>query len=80
MVKLLWRYGASIEAEVKTHIPPLHAAICGGQGEVVRWLLEQGVDVTSRYGGYYWRGGRVGNVNAEELVLFLSPIESPPIY
>lgn len=45
MVKLLWRYGASIEAEVETHILPLHAALHGGQAEVVRWLLAHGADV-----------------------------------
>ena len=42
IVKLLWQYGASIEAEIETHIPPLHAVIRGGQVEVIRWLLEQG--------------------------------------
>jgi len=37
MLKLLLRYGASIEDETAIHIPPLHAAIRGGQVEVVWW-------------------------------------------
>ncbi|WP_034603692.1 ankyrin repeat domain-containing protein [Halodesulfovibrio aestuarii] len=53
MAKLLWQYGASIDAEIETHVAPLYAAIRGGQVEVVRWLLEQGVTVKSAYAGYY---------------------------
>ncbi|WP_290920239.1 ankyrin repeat domain-containing protein [Halodesulfovibrio sp.] len=71
IVKLLWRYGASIEAEIKTHIPPLHATIRGGQVEIVCWLLEHGADVTSRYGGYYWRGRFMDEVDAVTLAAYL---------
>lgn len=39
MVNLLWMFGASIEAEAETFVPPLHAAIRGGHEEIVRWLL-----------------------------------------
>lgn len=71
MVKLLWRYGASIEAEIETHIPPLHSAIRSGQVEIVCWLLEHGADVTSLYGGYYWRGRFINEVDAVTLAAYL---------
>lgn len=64
MAKLLWMFGASIEAEIETHIPPLHSAIRGGKVEVVHWLLELGANVKSEYGGYYWCGHWVKKVDA----------------
>ena len=39
MAKLLWMLGASVEPQLGTQIPPLKAAIRGGQLEIIRWLL-----------------------------------------
>ncbi|WP_430734357.1 hypothetical protein [Halodesulfovibrio aestuarii] len=50
----------------------MHAAILGRPVKFVRWLLEQGADVTSRYSGYYWCVQRMEKSRCGDIGVVLS--------
>lgn len=71
MAELLIKFGATVNPNSRTQVPPLYSAIHGGNDGLVRLLIEHGADLCASYGGYYVKGVYIISAQPLALALFL---------